>query len=259
MSGWDYVRADGRTADELRPMTIERNYIKHPEGSVLVQAGDTKVIVAASVQSGVPRWLRGTGRGWVTAEYSMLPRATQERNIREINLNKPSGRSQEIQRLIGRSLRSVVELDQLGENTVWVDCDVIQADGGTRTASITGSFVALVDALYYMMRNNLISYLPLNNTLAAVSCGLVDAIPLLDLNYSEDSRAQLDLNVVGTGNGKLVEVQGAAEGDPFTHEEMQQLMKMAGEGLKVLTDVQSDALGRLWHEVTVGIARLDER
>lgn len=258
MSGWEYVRSDGRRADELRRMSIERDFIKYPEGSVLAQAGDTKVIVTVSVQPGVPRWLRGSGQGWITAEYSMLPRATENRNIRDVNMNRPSGRSQEIQRLIGRCLRSVVELDRLGENTMWVDCDVIQADGGTRTVSITGSFVALVDALYHMVLNDQLSYLPLNNSLAAVSCGLVNGIPLLDLDYGEDSRAQVDLNVVGTGGGELVEVQGAAEGTPFTVDEMDQMMNMATEALKDLTGVQKESLGSLWDEVTVGIARLNE-
>ncbi|MFO8059256.1 MAG: ribonuclease PH [Bacillota bacterium] len=258
MSGWEYVRPDGRGAAELRPMNIQRNYIKYPEGSVLVEAGDTRVIVNVTVQSGVPRWLRGSGRGWITAEYSMLPRATEQRNIRDVNMNNPPGRNQEIQRLIGRCLRSVVELDRLGENTLWVDCDVIQADGGTRTVSITGGFVAMIDALYYMVKRNEIKYLPLNNSLVAVSCGLVNGIPLLDLDYAEDSRAQVDLNVVGTGDGSLVEVQGTAEGHPFTMEELDRLMTMAREGLDALTRVQQETLGSLWDEVTVGIARLHE-
>ncbi len=258
VSDWEFVRSDGRSSMEVREMGIERDYIKYPEGSVLAWAGDTKVIVNVSVQNGVPHWRRGSGSGWITAEYSMLPRATQDRNIREVNLNKPSGRSQEVQRLIGRSLRSVVELDQLGENTLWVDCDVIQADGGTRTVSITGSFVALVDALYGMMKAGTTTHIPLNNSVAAVSCGLVDGIPLLDLDYSEDSRAQVDLNVVGTGDGRLVEVQGAAEGSPFTREEMDQMMDMASSGLEALTEVQRDCLDNLWDEVKVGIARLDE-
>lgn len=258
MSGWEYVRSDGRKADELRHMSIERNFIKYPEGSVLAQAGDTKVIITVSVQPGVPRWLRGSGQGWITAEYSMLPRATEHRNVRDVNMNRPSGRSQEIQRLIGRCLRSVVELDRLGENTLWVDCDVIQADGGTRTVSITGSFVALVDAMYHMVLKDQMSYLPLNNSLVAISCGLVNGIPLLDLDYGEDSRAQVDLNVVGTGSGELVEVQGAAEGTPFSLDEMDQMMKMATEAFRDLTKVQRESLGSLWDEVTVGIARLHE-
>ena len=258
MSGWEYVRPDGRGASQLRPMEITRNYIKYPEGSVLVEAGDTKVIVNVTVQPGVPRWRRGSGRGWITAEYSMLPRATERRNIRDVNMNNPPGRNQEIQRLIGRCLRSVVELDRLGESTLWVDCDVIQADGGTRTVSITGGFVALVDALYYMVKRNEIKYLPLNNSLVAVSCGLVNGIPLLDLDYAEDSRAQVDLNVIGTGNGSLVEIQGAAEGRPFTQGELDAMMVMAREGMDNLVDVQRDALGPLWDEVTVGIARVHE-
>ncbi len=258
MSDWEFVRSDGRTSTDIREMEIERSFIKYPEGSVLARAGDTKVIVNVSVQGGVPHWRRGSGAGWITAEYSMLPRATQDRNIREVNLNKPSGRSQEVQRLIGRCLRSIVELEQLGENTLWVDCDVIQADGGTRTVSITGSFVALVDALYDMMKSGTITHIPLNNSVAAISCGLVEGIPLLDLDYSEDSRAQVDLNIVGTGDGRLVEVQGAAEGSPFSHDEFDRMMGMAADGLDSLTRIQQDALGSVWDEVQVGIARLSE-
>ncbi len=225
---------------------------------MLISCGDTKLIVNASWQSGVPRWRRGSGRGWITAEYSMLPRSTQERNVREVHRGKPSGRTQEIQRLIGRSLRSVVEMEQMGENTLWIDCDVIQADGGTRTAAITGGFVAMVDAFYAMMLEDELDYIPLNNTVAAISCGLVQGEHLLDLAYSEDVNAQVDLNVVGTGSGKLVEVQGTAEGLPFTSDEFDVLMQMAQTGIQQLTDIQRDSLGYRWDEVRAGIARLCE-
>ncbi len=252
------IRSDGRAFDALRPVHIERGFIKYPEGSVLIECGDTRIIINASWQSGVPRWLRGRGQGWITAEYSMLPRATQERNVRPVHRGKLSGRAQEIQRLIGRSLRSVVELDRLGENTVWVDCDVIQADGGTRTLSITGAFVALIDAFYAKIRDGELEYAPLNNTVAAVSCGIVGDNVLLDLAYDEDAHAQVDLNVVGTGDGNLVEVQGAAEGSPFTSDQLDRLMQVAQNGIDQLTDIQQDALGQRWDEVRVGIARLDE-
>ena len=242
----------------MRPVKITRHYTKYAEGSVLVESGDTQVLVNVSVETGVPRWLRGTGRGWVTAEYNMLPRATQQRNIREVNFGKPSGRTQEIQRLIGRCLRSVVELDRLGENTLWVDCDVIQADGGTRTASITGAFVAVVDALYHQMKREHLRYLPLNNSVAAISCGIVAGEPMLDLAYEEDSRAQVDLNVVGTGTGGLVEIQGGAEKDPFSWEQLDVLTGLARSGLEDMTRAQKEALGPLWDEVRAGVARLGE-
>lgn len=251
-------RRDGRKPNELRPIQIERHYLKYPEGSVLIEWGETKVIVNVSAQTGVPRWLRGSGQGWITAEYSMLPRATQNRNIREVQLGKQGGRTVEIQRLIGRCLRAVVELDGLGENTMWVDCDVIQADGGTRTAALTGAFVAMVDALYFLMRRDHLRYLPLNNTLAAVSCGIVDGVALLDLPYEEDSRAQVDMNVIGTGTGHLIEVQGGAESHPFSPAQLQAMMDHAYGGLKEITRIQRDCLGNVWDEVRAGIARLEE-
>ncbi len=254
----DNLRTDGRTYDEVRPVKITRHFTKYAEGSVLVETGETKVLVNVSVQNGVPRWLRGSGQGWVTAEYSMLPRSTQERNVREVHFGKPSGRTQEIQRLVGRSLRTVVELEKLGENTLWVDCDVIQADGGTRTASITGAFVSLVDALYHQMKREHLRYLPLNNNVAAISCGIVGGVPMLDLAYEEDSRAQVDMNVVGTGNGKLVEIQGGAEKDPFSWEQLDELSELARKGIRDMTEAQREALGPLWDEVRAGVARLGE-
>jgi len=252
------MRTDGRAADEVRPVKITRGFTKYAEGSVLVEAGETRILVNCSVQNGVPRWLRGSGKGWLTAEYSMLPRSTQDRNIREVHFGKPSGRTQEIQRLVGRCLRSVVELDKLGENTLWLDCDVLQADGGTRTASITGAFVAVVDALYHQVKKEQLRYIPLNNSVAAVSCGIVSGVPLLDLAYDEDSRAQVDLNVVGTGDGHLVEIQGGAEGDPFSWEQLDALTTLAKKGIHDMTEVQRAALGPLWDEVRAGVARLGE-
>ena len=244
--------------DEVRPVKITRHFTKYAEGSVLVETGETQVLVNVSVQTGVPRWLRGSGRGWVTAEYSMLPRSTQDRNIREVNIGTPSGRTQEIQRLVGRCLRSVVELDKLGENTLWVDCDVLQADGRTRTASITGAFVAVVDALYHQVKRERLRYIPLNNSLAAISCGIVGGVPMLDLAYEEDSRAQVDLNVVGTGDGGLVEIQGGAEKDPISWEQLDDLTGLARKGIQDMTAFQRDALGPLWDEVRAGVARLGE-
>lgn len=207
-------RIDGRQADQLRPVKITRNFIQHAEGSVLIEVGGTKVICTATIEDKVPIWLRGSGQGWITAEYAMLPRATPQRNIREVTKGKPSGRSQEIQRLVGRSLRSVVNLTALGEKTVWIDCDVIQADGGTRTAAITGAFVALADALAVVAKDDQ-EPLPLYDYLAATSVGIVDNQLLLDLCYQEDSRAAVDMNLVMTGNGQLVEIQATAEGAPF--------------------------------------------
>src|SRR5512136_385519 len=212
-------RSDGRGADALRPVKITRNYLKHAEGSVLIEMGDTKVICSASVEERVPQFLRKTGRGWITAEYSMLPRSTHTRTARDSLTGRGSGRSFEIQRLIGRSLRSVTNLDGFGERTIWIDCDVIQADGGTRTASITGAFVALVDAFRKMVKNGMIEKIPIKDSVAAISVGKVDGEVLLDLDYEEDSRAEVDMNVVMTGDGKFVEIQGTAEGGVFTKKE----------------------------------------
>ncbi len=237
-------RIDGRQADQLRPVKITRNFIQHAEGSVLIEVGGTKVICTATIEDKVPIWLRGSGQGWITAEYAMLPRATPQRNVREVTKGKPSGRSQEIQRLVGRALRSVVNLTALGEKTIWIDCDVIQADGGTRTASITGAFVALADALAAVARDDQ-EPLPLYDYLAATSVGIVDNQILLDLCYQEDSRAAVDMNLVMTGNGQLVEIQATAEGAPFSHQELEVLLSLAGKGISELVAFQTKVLGDL--------------
>ncbi|MHB1127206.1 MAG: ribonuclease PH [Bacillota bacterium] len=239
------MRIDGRMADQLRSATLTGNYIKHAEGSVLMEMGDTKVICTATVEDKVPPFLKGTGKGWVTAEYSMLPRATQVRSARESTRGKVGGRTQEIQRLIGRSLRSVVNLALLGERTIWIDCDVIQADGGTRTASITGGYAALVEALLKLIKGGSLSRLPLVDYVAAISVGKVEGEILLDLCFAEDSRAQVDMNVIMTGTGKFVEVQGTAEEAPYTFEEMQEMLRYASKGIRELVDVQKKALGVL--------------
>lgn len=238
-------RNDGRRIDQLRPVNIIRHYTKFAEGSVLIEVGDTKVICTATVEEKVPPFLKGEGKGWVTAEYSMLPRATQVRTIRESAKGKLGGRTQEIQRLIGRALRSVVDLEALGERTVWIDCDVIQADGGTRTASITGGFVALVDALAKLTDQEVLSKMPVIDFLAATSVGKVDDRIVLDLTFAEDSSAQVDMNVVMTGGGKIVEIQGTAEGNPFTREELAQMLNYASRGIEQLISVQQAALGAM--------------
>ncbi len=235
-------RSDGREPKALRPVKITRNYLKHAEGSVLIQIGDTKVICTASVEERVPPFLRNTGKGWVTAEYSMLPRSTNTRTSRD--KGGGGGRTFEIQRLIGRSLRSVIDLTAFGERTIWIDCDVIQADGGTRTASITGAYVALVDAFRKMVKNGMIEKVPVKDSVAAISVGRVDGEVLLDLNYEEDSKAEVDMNVVMTGSEKFVEIQGTAEGGVFTKKEMDALMKIAQNGIKVLTRIQKKSLER---------------
>lgn len=236
-------RIDGREFNELRPVRITKNFTKYGEGSVLIETGDTKVLCTASIEEKVPPFLKGLGQGWVTAEYSMLPRSTQVRKPREISRGRLEGRTQEIQRLIGRALRSVVQLDKLGgEYTIWIDCDVLQADGGTRTASITGSFVALVDALSYMKKQGIIEVIPITNMIAAVSVGMVDGQPVLDLCYEEDSRAEVDMNVVMTGTGKIVEVQGTGEAFPFTLENMYRMMDLAMNGIAKLIEAQKKAL-----------------
>ena len=235
-------RSDGRESKALRPVKITRNYLKHAEGSVLIQIGDTKVICTASVEERVPPFLRNTGKGWVTAEYSMLPRSTNTRTSRD--KGGGGGRTFEIQRLIGRSLRSVIDLTAFGERTIWIDCDVIQADGGTRTASITGAYVALVDAFRKMVKNGMIEKVPVKDSVAAISVGKVDGEVLLDLNYEEDSKAEVDMNVVMTGSEKFVEIQGTAEGGVFTKKEMDALMKIAQNGIKVLTRIQKKSLER---------------
>jgi ribonuclease PH len=235
-------RSDGRKTIELRPVRITRDYLKHAEGSVLIEMGDTKVICSASVEERVPPFLRNTGKGWITAEYSMLPRSTHTRTSRDSSTGRASGRSFEIQRLVGRSLRSVVDLHGFGERTIWIDCDVIQADGGTRTASITGAYVAMVDAFRKMVKDGLIEKIPVKDHVAAVSVGKVTGRILLDLNYEEDSRAEVDMNIVMTGTGKFVEVQGTAEESAFTEEELNGLTKAARVGIRQLTKVQRDSL-----------------
>lgn len=235
-------RSDGRGFKTLRPVKITRSYLKHAEGSVLIQVGDTKVICSASVEERVPPFLRNTGKGWVTAEYSMLPRSTHTRTPRDSLTGRGNGRAFEIQRLIGRSLRSVTDLSGFGERTIWVDCDVVQADGGTRTASITGSYIALVDAFRKMVRDGMIDEIPVKDSVAGISVGKVDGEILLDLTYEEDSKAEVDMNVVMTGGGKFVEIQGTAEGGVFTKKEMDRLMKIAESGIKTLTRIQKKSL-----------------
>jgi ribonuclease PH len=236
-----FRRSDGRKADGLRPVRIARQFIKPAEGSVLIEMGDTRVICTASVEEKVPPFLRNTGKGWVTAEYAMLPRSTSTRTPRDSG-GRTNGRSTEIQRLIGRALRSVVDLTGFGERTIWIDCDVIQADGGTRTAAITGAFIALVEAFRKLQKDGLLEKIPVRDSLAAVSVGKVDGRVLLDLNYREDSTAEVDMNVIMTGGGKFVEVQGTAEGGVFSREEMDALLKMAGKGIRELIGIQKKAL-----------------
>ncbi len=238
------TRLDGRAATELRPIHVTRNYNKYAEGSVLIEMGDTKLICTASVEERVPPFLRGQQTGWITAEYSMLPRATESRNIRESSKGKISGRTHEIQRLIGRALRSVVDLRSIGERTLWIDCDVIQADGGTRTSAITGAFIAMHDALSKTRKKDKGDSLPINDYLAAVSVGIVNGVPMLDLCYEEDSKAQVDFNVVMTGSGCFVEIQGTAEEKPFTKDEFQEMLLLAEGGIKELIKVQRRALTR---------------
>ncbi|MCS1351479.1 ribonuclease PH [Mechercharimyces sp. CAU 1602] len=236
------MRVDGRGYDELRPIEMVRHFTKHAEGSVYIKVGDTHVLCNASVEERVPPFLRGSGKGWITAEYSMLPRATQTRTIREASKGKLGGRTMEIQRLIGRALRSVVDLNQLGERTLWVDCDVIQADGGTRTASITGAFVAVVDALYDLAKKKGFPAIPIHDYLAATSVGILDGTPMLDLCYREDSSAQVDMNIVMTGAGKFVELQGTGEEAPFSPQELTQLIQLGEQGVSQLIAIQREVL-----------------
>jgi ribonuclease PH len=238
------MRPSGRRPDELRPVTLERAVARYAEGSCLVSFGNTKVLCTASLEERGPPWLRGSGRGWVTAEYAMLPRATHERTRREVTSGKPSGRTQEIQRLIGRSLRAVVNLPALGERQVTVDCDVIQADGGTRTASITGAWVALHDCFAWMRERSIISVDPMKDHVAAISCGIHGGVPVADLDYPEDSAAETDANFVMTGSGGIVEIQGTAEGKPFSEEELLSLLKLAKAGCADLVALQKAAIAR---------------
>ena len=237
------TRSDGRSPAELRPTTITPGYLAHAEGSVLMEVGRTRVICTASIEDRVPPFLRNTGKGWVTAEYGMLPRATSTRTQRESSAGKVGGRTQEIQRLIGRSLRSITKLNELGERTIWIDCDVIQADGGTRTASITGGFVALVLALQRMRELALIRTIPIVDYVAATSVGIVDGAALLDLAYDEDSKAEVDMNFVKTGDGRFIELQGTAEGLPFDRRALDALMGLADEGIKQLIEKQRAIVG----------------
>jgi ribonuclease PH len=236
------LRGDGREADDLRPVKITPDFIPSAEGSVLIETGQTRVIVTATIEDGVPSFLKGSGKGWVTGEYGMLPRATEERTQREATRGKQSGRTLEIQRLIGRALRSVTDMQALGERTVWLDCDVIQADGGTRTASVTGAFVALALAMQRIVAAGMLRTLPLKDYLAATSVGIVADEMMLDLAYEEDSRAQVDMNVAMTGRGEFVEVQATAEGRPYSDGDLNGMLELAAEGIRELIEIQRDLL-----------------
>ena len=249
------IREDGRKTDQMRPVTISRDYIKHAEGAVLISTGDTKVICTASVDERQPRFMRDQNirnRGWVTAEYSMLPRSTSQRMQREASQGRLGGRTQEIQRLIGRSLRAAIDLDALGERTIWLDCDVIQADGGTRTAAITGAFVALWDACKCLQDQGKIKALPIVENIAATSVGIIDGTPMLDLCYSEDSAADVDMNVVMTGSGKFIEIQGTAEHNPFSREESDQLLDLSVSGIQQLIHLQNKMMIENLDEASFG-------
>jgi ribonuclease PH len=237
------VRPDGRQPDELRPVRFTRHFTKYAEGSVLIEVGDTKVICTASIEEGVPPFRRDSGGGWLTAEYAMLPRSTDTRSPRESARGRLGGRTHEIQRLIGRSLRAVVDFQLLGQRTVWVDCDVIQADGGTRTASITGSFVAVFDAFEHLLAQGIIATIPMYDFVAATSVGIVDDRTLLDLTYQEDSSCEVDMNIVMTGDGRLIEVQGTAEDQPFARAELEQLLDLATHGVDQLIAMQRNLVG----------------
>lgn len=238
--GLDAMRPSGRQPDQMRDVKVTRDFTMHAEGSVLIEFGNTKVLCNASVVRGVPRWLRGSGSGWITAEYGMLPRATNTRNDREASRGKQSGRTLEIQRLIGRSLRASIDLKKLGENTITVDCDVLQADGGTRTASITGAYIAMVDAINVLKKdkNGALKGNPLKHQVAAISVGIYKGTPVLDLDYDEDSAAETDMNVVMTGTGGFVEVQGTAEGAPYSQDELNAMLALAQKGINELTSIQ---------------------
>jgi len=240
------MRDSGRQNDRIRDLKISRGFLKYPEGSVLVEMGETKVICGVSIEEKVPPFLKNTGKGWLTAEYSMLPRSTHTRSVRESVTGRVGGRTHEIQRLIGRALRAIVNLDIIGERTLWIDCDVIQADGGTRTASITGGYVALVEALWTMKKKGMIEKIPLRDSVAAISVGLVGGDILLDLSYEEDSRAEEDMHFVMTGRGHLIEVQGTAEKTPFTKEHFDLMYQYACKGINEITRQQKIALGNLF-------------
>jgi len=236
------MRIDGRKSNKLRQLKITPNFIKYAEGSCLIELGNTKVVCTATVEEKVPPFLKGQGSGWITAEYGMLPRSSAQRIVREAARGKVGGRTHEIQRLIGRSLRAVVELKSLGERTIWIDCDVIQADGGTRTASITGGFIALMQSLEKLSKDKVIDEVPVTDFVAATSVGVCDGALLLDLNYAEDSEADVDMNVVMTGKGKFIEVQGTAENEPFSKNEMEALLELARKGIKELIQTQKRIL-----------------
>lgn len=239
------MRSDGRKPHQMRPVKITRHFLKHPEGSALIELGETKVICTASVEENVPQFLKNSNQGWVTAEYGMIPRSTQARTIRESVAGRIGGRTQEIQRLIGRSMRSVVDLWAFGKRTIWLDCDVIQADGGTRTAAITGAFVALADAFLALKKKDLLTAPPLKDTVAAVSIGMIGKKIFLDLNYEEDSRADVDMNFIMTGGGGLVEVQGTAERLPFSEKDLVRMMAIAKKAISQITKLQRRTLGGL--------------
>lgn len=239
------MRISGRQANQMRPVKITPNYLKYAEGSVLIEAGDTRVICAASVEEKVPPFLKGSGKGWVTAEYGLLPRSTETRNVREAARGRLTGRTSEIQRLVGRALRAAVDFHALGERTIWIDCDVIQADGGTRTASITGAFVAMCLAMKVLKERGLVETLPVKDYLAAISVGIVEDEAMLDLEYLEDSRAGVDMNVVMTGQDEFVEIQGTAEGMPFSRRQMDQLLDLAAEGIRELIAIQKGIIGEI--------------
>jgi len=237
-----FVRTDGRSSDELRQVKITPGFLSYAEGSVLIEMGSTRVVCAASLEDRVPPFLRNTGQGWITAEYSMLPRATQQRTPRETGRGGPSGRTHEIQRLIGRSLRAVADMKILGERTVTIDCDVLQADGGTRTAAITGAYVAFALASQRLLKSGRISGSLVKGEVAAVSVGIVENTPLLDLKYDEDSRAEVDMNIVCTGDGRFIELQGTAEREPFSRQHMDQLLNLADKGIRILLNIQREAI-----------------
>jgi len=240
------MRDNGRQKDKIRELKITRSFLKYPEGSVLVEMGETKVLCSISIEEKVPPFLKNSGKGWLTAEYSMLPRSTHTRSVRESVAGRIGGRTHEIQRLIGRALRAVVNLDIIGERTLWVDCDVIQADGGTRTASITGGYIALVDALWTMKKKGMIDKIPMRDSVAAISVGIVGGEILLDLTYEEDSKAEVDMNFVMTGKGHLIEVQGTAEKTPFTKEQFDAMYQYALKGINEITRLQKISLGNLF-------------
>lgn len=250
MKGEHHLRIDGRRIGQLRPIAMETNYVKHAEGSVFITVGDTKVICTASIEERVPPFMRGEGKGWITAEYSMLPRATEQRTIREAARGKISGRTMEIQRLIGRALRAVVDLKALGERTIWIDCDVIQADGGTRTAAITGAFVALVQAIETLNQEKELQTFPIKDFLAATSVGIVNEHgTVLDLNYEEDRNALVDMNIVMTGAGEFVELQGTGEESTFSYTQLQELVNLAQEGINTIFDIQRQVLGEIGNKI----------